>query len=147
MKGYQINFATGTITVTKAFNKRAGNLQGEEYRILEKLRQDFPHMRIVIKEPSKRRMPQHGQLTYDKILCYIENQKNSDVLLREFSKARELSKAQRNPYLYVRNWFLSVFPNYMELPKFDNKGTLIYPSRATETPKIPFAHEQSQEVA
>jgi hypothetical protein len=124
------------MTITKAFSeKAANNPEGNEYAILSQLRRDFPTMRIITEKPSKRRQPEHGQLNYKKMVMFIKCQKNAGILQNEFEKARELSKTQKNPYRYVRTWFLNEFPNYNELPRFDSQGNLTSNFRINEGTK------------
>lgn len=124
MKGYYINFAANTVTVTKEFQKRASDMTSKEYQTLAKLRTDFPSMRVLVKNVYKRKNPTGG-LTYDRIVKYLSCQPNAAVLLNMFTNIREQSKSQRNPYLYVKKWFLSVCPDYGEFPRFDKDGNII----------------------
>ena len=41
---YKIDFAANTITLTKAFEEAAANMESAEYRMLLQLRADFPTM-------------------------------------------------------------------------------------------------------
>lgn len=81
-------------------------------------------MRVLVKNVYKRKNPTGG-LTYDRIVKYLSCQPNAAVLLNMFTNIREQSKSQRNPYLYVKKWFLSVCPDYEEFPRFDKDGNII----------------------
>lgn len=124
MKGYYINFAANTVTITKEFQKRASDMTSKEYQTLAKLRTDFPSMRVLVKSVRTRKNPS-SRLTYDKMVKYLSCQPNAAVLLNMFTNTREQSKSQRNPYLYVKEWFLSVCPDYEEFPRFDKDGNII----------------------
>ena len=62
-KGYNVNFVTNTVTVTKAFAQTAANnIFSEEFKIMKELRE--MGMTIVTKAPAKRK---NDCLTYAKI--------------------------------------------------------------------------------
>ena len=117
-----MNFVTNTLTITKGFNRRANNENTEEYRIIKKLRQDCPNLRIVFYTPKQKKSP---RLTYEKMISFIGCQNDAAKLLQEFNTIRNFSKAQPSTYNYVKSWFMNKFPNYRELPKFDKHGNLV----------------------
>ena len=124
MKGYTIDFAANAVTITKEFQKRASDMTSKEYKVLSQLRADFPSMRVLVKSVRTRKNLS-SRLTYDKMVKYLSWKPNAAVLLNMFTNTREQSKSQRNPYLYVKEWFLSVCPDYEEFPCFDKDGNII----------------------
>lgn len=145
MANYKMDFTTNTLTITKDFERKAMNINSIEYQTLKQLKADFPALRIVKKSAPKRK----GSLsrpTYDKMVKFLSCQANSSILLKEFAEVREYSKAQENPYQFVREWFFANFPNYQSIPKFDENGKLIAPSATTETRKV-ISMEEQKEVA
>lgn len=122
-KNYEINFAAKTITITQAFSERAQYPGNEEYSLLITLRKDFPEFKFMISAPKARK--RNRKITYDKMVQYISCQKDSTILLKRFTEVRELSKSKSSPYNFVYKWFIVTFPNYNELPKFDENGEII----------------------
>ena len=122
-KNYKINFTTKTITITKSFCKLAQDPMSEEYNILMTFRKDFPEYTILTSAPKARKT--HRKITYDKMLKYIDCQKDSNILLKRFAEVRILSKSFESPYNFVYKWFMETFPTYSELPEFDENGKII----------------------
>lgn len=145
MKNYKMDFTTNTLTITKDFEKKAMNINSVEYQTLKQLKADFPSLRIV-KKASHKRKSSLARPTYDKMVKFLSCQANSAILLKAFAEVREYSKAQENPYQFVREWFFANFPNYQSIPKFDEAGNLIAPSATTETRKV-IPMEEQKEVA
>lgn len=145
MTNYKMDFTTNTLTITKDFERKAMNVNSVEYQTLKQLRKDFPTLRVVKKSAPKRKSSL-ARPTYDKMVKFLSCQTNSTILLKEFAEVREYSKAQENPYLYVREWFFKNFPNYQCLPKFDENGKVIVPSIAAEMKKV-ISMDEQKEVA
>ena len=84
-------------------------------------------MQIISKSRRRRARscnPAKG-LTYANMERYIRVFKNADELLEQFENVKELAAAQSNPYMYVKQWFISQFPNYKELPDFSNLNMIV----------------------
>lgn len=145
MKNYKMDFTTNTLTITKDFDKKAMNVNSVEYQTLKQLKADFPSLRIVRKASPKRKSSL-VRPTYDKMVKFLSCQANSAILLKEFAEVREYSKAQENPYQFVREWFFANFPNYQSIPKFDEAGNLIVPTAIAENRRI-IPMEEPKEVA
>lgn len=145
MKNYKMDFTTNTLTITKDFEKKAMNVNSVEYQTLKQLKADFPSLRIVRKVSPKRKSSL-ARPTYDKMVKFLSCQANSAILLKEFAEVREYSKAQENPYQFVREWFFANFPNYQSLPKFDENGKVIAPTAIAENRRI-IPMEEPKEVA
>ena len=114
MNSYKIDFINNTMTITKTFERAANNPYSEEYKLVQKIRADFPTMQLVRKASTaaKRPNPFKG-LTYAAMERYILCEGSSE-LMSEFEKVRERSAIAPNPYLLVRDWFVQRFPEYME---------------------------------
>lgn len=120
--GYKMDFRNSTLTITKEFERRAMDTNSAEYATLTKLRADFPNLRIVMKAATKRKR-NSSKPTYDKMVNYLSCQPNSIILLNQFIEVKERSQSQDNPYQFVRDWFLSSFPDFRKIPKFDEIDT------------------------
>lgn len=145
MKNYKMDFITNTLTITKDFERKAMNINSVEYQTLKQLKADFPSLRIV-KKVSPKRKKSLARPTYDKMIKFLSCQTNFTILFKEFTEVKEYSKAQENPYQFVREWFFRSFPNYQSIPKFDENGKLIAPTNTMENRRI-IPIEEQKEVA
>ena len=113
MNSYKIDFINNTMTITKTFERAANNPYSEEYKLVQKIRADFPTMQLVRKaSPAAKRPNPFKGLTYAAMERYILSKGNDDLMC-EFEAVRERSAIAPNPYLLVRNWFVRRFPEYM----------------------------------
>ena len=114
MNSYKIDFINNTMTITKTFERAANNPYSEEYKLVQKIRSDFPTMQFVRKTSTaaKRPNPFKG-LTYAAMERYILREGSSE-LMSEFEMVRASSMFENNHYLLVRKWFVQRFPEYME---------------------------------
>lgn len=144
--GYKIDFASGTISVTKAFMKEAETYGTRAYKKLMEIKADLPEMRIVAPK-TNRKGRKRDNLTYANMITFINCQNNAEILLKEFEKVKELASGQGgNAYQNVKRWFLATFPNYKDIPSFDEAGNLISNfGRRTETRVLPMEQTSKQE--
>jgi hypothetical protein len=149
-KGYKINFVSNTITLSKAFEANAMNPSSAEFKTLSELMKAFPRMKIVQRIITRK--SNKSKLTYSDMRKYIEALPNNATHLVKFEKVKELGKAQKNPYLFVKTWFIAMFPRYNQTPVFDERGNLsLYTNPAaaeeaiakTEMPSTPALKEVS----
>ena len=146
VNGYKIDFTTGNITMTKAFAKRAGVYDTPEYNILTALQRDFPNIRPIIKAPPKRKRADN--LTYSMMISFIECQRDSDILLKQFNMAKDIAKGQGgNSYQNTKRWFLQTFPDYKDIPKFNTNGDLISTFGYSENRERVISIQQPRESA
>lgn len=114
--GYKIDFANGTISVTKAFMKEAETYGTRAYKKLMEIKADLPDMRIVAPK-SSRKGKKRDNLTYANMLRFINCQNNAEILLKEFVKVRDLASGQGgNAYQNVKRWFLPNLPQLQGNP-------------------------------
>ena len=119
-RNYDFNFKTMTLTITKAFEEAMKDPFSTEYKILKQFKKDYPMVQVVEKKTSHK-----GKgLTYENMKNYILSYSNSDEILPMFYKAIDLSVVQANKYGFVKKWFLNQFPNYKEMPDFDENGEI-----------------------
>ena len=102
------------VLVTKAFMKNARIFGTPEYKMWKEIRMDCPKAvmvpKTIKKNPNKRVNTKN--MTYPRMKLFISLQDNSEELLEEFEKQKQLSKVQTDPYRYVLAWFLKTFENY-----------------------------------
>ena len=110
---YTINHLTATVTVTKSFLKEAGSIGSPAYNEMLRLRRELPEYEISVNETKKRQSEEaYGKLTYKKMGAYIEAKEGEkSPVLAEFEKVQKLAKVQKNPFLYVKTWFLNRYEN------------------------------------
>ena len=112
--GYQINFATNTVTVTRRFLEAAGRIGTEEFNTMLKLREMA--LIIVMKTPVKKKS---SALTYAKMQKFISHLDEADKYQAMFDAIREESLGMPAPYKHVVAWFHKTFPKYGHLPEHD----------------------------
>ena len=116
MKTIQTNFETRTYTVSRDFAKKASIYGSPEHEVLKKLYEDKENdWNIIIEKRKVGAQNENKNLTYVNMDEHIEivTEGNRDKLA-EFRKMLKLSKIQKNPYRYVKNWFLREYPGARE---------------------------------
>ena len=128
MKEYKMNFATKTLTITKAFAEEALIADSEAGKIIANCHALCPNLRIAYRthKSSKTSNPTKG-MTYDRMERYISAFADGAEALAEFEKVKEFSLSQSNRYKYVHDWFVKRFPNYKELPTIINGKAYLNP--------------------
>ena len=97
MNSYKIDFINNTMTITKTFERAANNPCSEEYKLVQKIRADFPTMQFVRKvSPAAKRPNPFKGLTYAAMERYILCEGSSE-LMSEFEMVRERSAIAPNP--------------------------------------------------
>ena len=79
------------------------------FGIYESFSKKFPHLRVVVEEPKKRKS---DYIPYNKMILYISYQENATELLAEFNDVRQRSNSYKSPYKHVCDWFTTKFPVY-----------------------------------
>ncbi|MDL2319084.1 hypothetical protein LJC74_08465 [Eubacteriales bacterium OttesenSCG-928-A19] len=123
-RGYSINFATNTITMTQKFENAANEIGSEEYNLLQRLRKDFPKMTIVERSPKK--ASKKAQVGYRQMATYIDALPNSAPLMAQFEEVKAFAKSQNSPASFTKKWFFATYPDFFKMPTFDNNGKVIY---------------------
>ena len=113
IKGYTINYSTNTIIMNYKFAKSAQDYGSAEYKLLMKIKADFPEMSVSVIAGRKIDTTNiKKRLTYKNIAECISAYANADELLENFEQVKLLSKPLASPYKYVCDWFYSQFPEY-----------------------------------
>ena len=125
---YTIDHLNATVTVTKSFLKEAGVIGSPAYTEMLRLRRELPEYEINVSEPKKRQSEENcGKLTYKKMGDYIAAKEgDASPVLAEFEKVQKLAKVQKNPFLYVKTWFLNRYKDDFAAPaEIKNNITVI----------------------
>lgn len=110
---YKIDFQSKTITLNKKFAKAAGVLSSKEYRVVKKLRADYPDYAIELKEITKKEgKKSYAKLTYDVMRNYIRMVESETTdNLRNLNTLIEAYKGS-GCYPKIKKWFLDKYPDY-----------------------------------
>lgn len=127
-KPYQINYATNTITITKSFNDKANNLEGEAFNTMMTLRS--LNMQIVIEEPAPRK--KSFRPTYKQMENYISCLAEREHYMKEYQTICKKSESNRNKYQAVLNWFRATFPDFEKVPTFNEDFKIIVTANKSE---------------
>lgn len=130
MNAYKMDFASKTLTLTKAFSDACADPTSKEYAILTHFQRDFPDLKIVRKThktPTKyrnasgetTRRNQFKKLTYENMERFMNTFTNSEEYLKVYNFLRyEAGFIQTSAYKTVREWFVKQFPEYRSNPLF-----------------------------
>lgn len=109
MKNINVDIITKTITISKAFYKKASDPRTAEYRELRTAVIENADFRIVFKTSDKKT---YKGLNIAKMKAYIETQPNSEENLKSLDRAIEVAETKGSKYPLIKKWFLEKFPNY-----------------------------------
>ena len=120
MTGYKMNFATKTLTITKAFAAKAMLPNTQEANIILNMRTLIPDLKISYKTHAGSRPHPFKGLSFRKMEDYIRCCENESELMTVYRGIREIAMVQPNPHNYVCRWFMRQFPDYKEIPTLNN---------------------------
>lgn len=106
-----VNAIERKIVITKAFYKKSLNPMNPECAELARLMKEYKDFSIELKETTKKT---YANLTFAKMEEYIGTQANSEAMLKEFKKVKEVAKAKNQAYAAAKKWFLNTYPEYKE---------------------------------
>ncbi len=131
VKGYKLDFASGTMVVNYKFQKALSDYGSPEYERLQTIRNDFPDIKIVVKAGRTITTTRlNKRLTYKNMEEHISAYSNAEELMSVFRIVKLRSKALASPYKYVSDWFRLQFPDYKETPVFRDGTTTVIPVAA-----------------
>ena len=125
MKQYRYNCLTNTLTLSRAFVRQAENVESEEYKFVQRMREEIPGLDIVRQEKQIHRRSKYANLSVKAMKDYISCMRNSDERLAELDSVVSASRGQDHPIRYTREWFLENYPGYNSIPVFDEEGYLL----------------------
>ena len=140
INGYRIDYTTNTLVMNYKFRDAAEVYGSPEYKMVQAIKQDFPNIKVIIKSGREQKKPtENKRFKYKNMRKHIECYSNSDELIAMFEKVKKMSAPMKSPYKYVCDWFLSQFPDYDKIPKFDVESkptlTLVAPPDENEYEK------------
>ena len=124
---YRFDVFTGTLTISKAFEKNASIIGSAEQKLLSELMAKYGDALVINRyKPHKA----SKGLRFAQMEDYIIHTRDGAAMLKQFESVKELSHDQENPYQYVLKWFLNHYPNYSEQPEFDEEGYVVVKAAA-----------------
>ena len=138
-----MNFATKTLTITKAFAALAMRPNTAEANLLADMKALFPDLKISYRTHYSGKPHPYKGLTYKKMETYINLHENATELMETFETVKAIAATQPNPHNYVCKWFLQQFPDYKEIPKMRNGkivaiAIITLPEATTEEAEMDF---------
>ncbi len=106
-----------TIEVTKGFEKASRRFGTAAYEAMQKVLQDNPGFRVVVKA-TKVKADSYKGLTYDFMEKYIASHENAEVNMATFMDHRAKSDealafgAEALSYGEIKAWFLKSYPEF-----------------------------------
>lgn len=104
-----IDLINQTITISKAFYKKASTYGTAEYELLRDAIQQNHGFTIVFKTVEKK---SYNGLTFKRMEDYIKTQTNSEANLKAFVDVQRIAEAKGGKYPLTKKWFLKTFPEY-----------------------------------
>ena len=113
--------------VSKSFANKAVIFKTEEYHLWREYLAEYPNAKMVttkIKKNPNKDNPYKG-LTYASMEKYINSFDNAAELLKQFEAKKKIVEAQadvasKSRYSYVKTLFETQFPNYKNVPDFED---------------------------
>lgn len=126
INGYKIDFITETLILNYKFAEAAEKYGSPEYKLLQSIKKDFPNITVVVKSGREQKTARYNKnLKYENMEKYIRCFDNSEILLKRFETVKKMSATLKSPYKYVCDWFVAQFPEYKEIPEFEDNLTVV----------------------
>ena len=110
-KNISVDAIESTLTISKAFYKKASVFGTPEYKELRQAISECPSFTILFKTSDKKT---YNGLSFERMEDYIKTQKNSEKYLVEFASVQKVAKAKGSLYPLTKKWFLETYPEYKE---------------------------------
>lgn len=124
-----INHEKHTITISKAFYKKASIFGTDEYYAFRQVMKENENYTIKFKSTTKNT---YSKLTFSRMKEYIETQPNSEMMLIKFDAVKRIAETKGSAYPLVKKWFLKTFPAYKENDIADTESKALEDKFAAE---------------
>ena len=130
---YAVNHLANKVVVTRKFFEASMVWGSEEDTLMETFKQRG--FSIEIEQRKKRTEKSYAEklklgktpmLTYAEMRSYIVKLDDAEEMGKEFDLIREAAKERKNRISYVNQWFRSEFPNYDNVPEFDENLRIVH---------------------
>lgn len=119
---FNFDVFTKTLTISKTFERNAAIYQSTEQKMMKKYMEAYGDA-LTIRYYKSRNI--HQGLTFEQMENYIGYTREAEENLKRFQDVKELSKSQKSPYKYIKDWFLQEYSNYSATPEFDEDGFVV----------------------
>ena len=130
---YMVDHLSNTVTVTRKFFEASMVWGSEEDNQMEKFKQRGFSIEIEQRKPrteksysEKLKLGKTPMLTYAEMKSYIVKLDDAEEMVKEFEQIRDTAKERKNRISYVNQWFRSEFPNYDNVPEFDENMRIVH---------------------
>lgn len=106
--GCVIDHENNKIVVSKEFLRKAGKVGSPEYKELLAAKKDFNTYTLETRTVKKGKS-EKPHIDYKQMKEYIGHFEDAKNRLEVFERVKVVSHIQRNPYNYVRDWFLLTY--------------------------------------
>ena len=112
-----------TIEVTKGFDKASRRFGTAAYEAMQKVIQDNPGFRVVVKKAPKTKTDHYKGLTYDFMEKYIASHDDAEARMAKFNDLRATSDealalgAEAASYIEIKAWFFNTYPEFAAFQK------------------------------
>jgi len=112
-----------TIEVTKSFYNAASRYGTDAYEAMQKVIQDNPGFRVVVKKAPKTKTDHYKGLTYDFMEKYIASHDDAKARMAKFNDLRATSDealalgAEAASYIEIKAWFFKTYPEFAAFQK------------------------------
>ena len=127
--GYSIDHENGIVKMTKDFAKNAKRATSPEYRLLKRIKRDFPDITVERRTVAYRKKKQVERVPYSDMEKYIGYLRDKEQYFTEMRQLKEFAPSKSKAYALVNEWFLATFPDYKKFPRFDSEGFLIFTTK------------------
>ena len=122
VSGHYIDMNANTLTVTKAFYKKAEEYGSDECMKLLEIEKMFPTMKVEVYAPKRKSSP----IPYDMMELFIRIMPDAEKNYTEYKRVKKMSNAYKSPYKFVSDWFTKTFPYHSELTAKNDKGEQVW---------------------
>ena len=119
-RGYAINHPEKTITLTKAYAKRANTPGTKEFRELAQFHKNYPDYDIVMRTATpNENKERHTGLSVARmeviIKQMVKEEEAQEKALAEYNEAKDFYKGTKGYYGKIKAWFLKNYEGYAEV--------------------------------
>ena len=106
-----VDMIAQTITITKAYYKRACTYGTSEYYEFRTIMSENAGFSVEFKVIEKKT---YKDLTFERMAEYIKTQPNSEKQLIAFAAVQKIAEKKGSKYPLTKKWFLKNYPEYKE---------------------------------
>lgn len=116
MKNIKVDFITNTITITKRFYEESKEYGTEAYNTLKAVRNDNPHMEVVISTTNRKSALKGIDYRYMRRFIAVMDRDNLSVFESVIAHYEDLyGNNSTKVFNAVRTWFLDNYPDHNDM--------------------------------